>query len=188
MKLLIILILLGSKFYPQDFSGLDSIPKFRGFDWGESLKNIESNELSDYKQTFIGFGVKTLSYSGKIAELDADIDYVFENNVLTEGMYIIKVEISLFDEIIEKIKNYHFEKLDIPHYWSSSHPNSKIDWSKVEENGICRGPEIYWEYCDGFIGIIAENFKDDITITILYVKGKSINDYGKYVKYPYPEN
>lgn len=185
MKSLIILLLLVSNLYPQGYNDLDSIPKFRGFDWGETLENIKSKELADYKQTFIGFGVNTLSYSGKIAELDADIDYVFENDVLSEGIYIIKVELSFFDEAFEKIKNYYFQKLNIPHYWASSHPNSKINWNDTVENETCRGPEIYWEYCNGFIGIVAEKFKEEITITVIYVHQKTIQSYGKYVTFPY---
>ena len=169
----------------QDASTLDSIPSFRGYNWGTNIEKVRSTELADYMQTYIGFGSYVISYKTRLIGFEARMDYVFEDSILTEASY--ELEGINFETVFQDIKKYYYNILGLPNYWASSHPDLSINWNE-EENGICRGPEIYWEYCDGFIGIVAEQYKESISITILYVKGKSINNYGKYVKYPYPNN
>ena len=183
-NVILFVIICESHLFSQNFSQADSIPKFRGFDWAESIDNVKSREFTNYMQTYIGFGVYILSYHGEIVDYEARIDFVFEGEVLVEGQYILEVD--SYTETYEKIKNYYFNKLGTPNYWASSHPNAKIDWTG-DESGMCRGPEIYWEYCNGFIGIIAEKYMEEITITILYAYQKTIEEYGKFVTYPYDE-
>ena len=163
----------------------DSIPSFRGFEWGTSIEEVKSKELANYMQTFMGFGVHIMSFSTAVADFDAVLDYVFEDSILVEASYCFEIE--SFPESFKKLKDYFINKLGSPFYWANSHPDYDIDWAEESDNGICRGPEIYWEYLNGFIGMIAEKYKEDITLTILYVHQKTINEYGKYVIYPYSE-
>ena len=183
--LLLIILLLDSSSFAQNESQTDSIPKFRGFEWGVSMDEVRSIELSRYMQTFIGFGVNIITYSGEISDYKAEIDYVFEDSILVEASYCIKVEI--FPDDFKKIMEYYISKFGTPFYWANSHPNSVINWRVKSENDLCRGPELYWEYCNGFMGLIAEKYKDEITISILYVYQKTIHEYGKYVIFPYSE-
>jgi len=176
-NVLFAILLFGIYSYAQNENQIDSIPKFRGFKWGESMKEVKSKELAKYLQTFIGFGVNIISYSGKIADYNSIIDYVFEDSILVEASHSIKIE--YFPKAFKKLKEYYINKFGTPFYWANSHPNSVIDWTSETKGDLCRGPELYWEFCNGFIGIIAEKFKEDITITILYVHQKTIREYGK---------
>jgi len=185
IKVVVIFCVFQWNFYSQDFSQLDSIPKFRGIEWEETLEFVKAKEIAKYMQRSKGFGVEILSFHGVISKYKARIDYVFKDNKLIEGIYEIEVE--SFEETYEEIKNTYFRKLDIPNYWASSHPDSDFDWNGEEDN-LCRGPEIYWEYCDGFIAIIAEKYKSEITISILFAHEKTIQDYGKYVTFPFKMN
>ena len=99
-----------------------------------------------------------------------------------EGLF--EIEVDSFEIVYEKIKEFYIRKLDYPIYWAGSHPNTEVNW-EGDSKGLCRGPEIYWEYFDGFIAIIAEKYLDEITISILYAYDKTIVDYGKYVTFPY---
>jgi len=183
ISIICIFMQIGSIAFSQTFSRLDSIPKFRGMEWGETIKDIKSKELAKYGQTFIGYGESIISYFGEIASHETIIDYVFNDNILTEASYNLDVED--FTPTFESIKNHYINKLGEPNYWASLHPKFVGNWKGDEENGLCRGPEIYWEYCNGFIGIIAEKYKEDITLTVLYVHNKTILDYGKLVTFPY---
>ena len=177
----ITIILVSTITLAQGSDAKDVLPNFRGTEWGTSYANVEAKELAEYHQDFIGFGMTILSYKGKLLNYEAGIDYVFESDTLTEAMYILEVE--SFPEIYQKIKEHYFSKYDEPHYWANAHPHAVFNWGE-EENGVCKGPEIYWEFCDGFIGIISEKDNDEISITVLYAYNKTILDYGKYVKFP----
>lgn len=185
LKLIFLFLFLHSYSFPQNESQVDSIPSFRGIEWGASIEEVKSKELANYMQTFMGFGVHIMSYSAEIADFDAVLDYVFEDSILVEASYCFEIE--FFPESFKKLKDYYINKLGTPFYWANSHPNSTIDWSNESEQDLCRGPELYWEYCNGFIGLIAEKYKDEITITALYSYQKTIREYGKYVIYPYSE-
>jgi hypothetical protein len=176
-----LLVLLDS--FSQSSGKLTYISKFRGYEWGESINSIRSKEILKYMQTTKGFGEEILSYQGQTAGLDARVDYIFRDGKLVEGLY--EIEVDSFEIEFEIIKDYYFEKLDYPNYWASSHPNTEINWVGDEVNTLCRGPEMYWEYYDGFIAIVTEKYKNEITISIIYVYDKTILDYGKYVTYPY---
>lgn len=182
-KIILLCLLINSISFSQTFSKLDSIPSFRGMEWGETIDDVKSKEIANYRQTFIGFGETVISYFGKITSFEATIDYAFKDDVLTEASYNIDIE--NFNETFEKVKDYYINKLGEPNYWASLHPRFIGNWKGDEENGLCRGPELYWEYCNGFIGIITEKYKDDITLTVLYVHDKTILDYGKLVTFPY---
>lgn len=179
----IMLLMLGINLYSQISTELDSIPRFRGINWGSSIETVKALELASYQQSYIGFGVYILTYHGQILDQHTKIDYVFEDNILVEAFYTIDVE--SFPENFQSVKELYFNKLGIPNYWASSHPDTSIDWALKGDEQFCRGPEIYWEFCNGFIGLISEKFKDDISISILYCHGKTIAEYGKFVIYPY---
>jgi hypothetical protein len=186
MKRMILVISMVALFNSEDKSQnsnkYEYLPEFRGSKWGLTVSNIREIEKEPYLQTTIGFGQKIVSFEGEIAGFRARIDYVFKENKLVEGMYQVKAD--SFKNVFESLKEFYIDKLDYPVYWSVSHPNTEIQW-KGDENGLCRGPEIYWEYLDGFIAIISEKYKGEFTISILYVHEKTIADYGKYVLFPY---
>ena len=179
---IILILTLCEALYSQNSGKLEYMPKFRECEWGEKFVDVRANEVETYLQTTYGFGQKILSYTTKIAGYKARVDYVFKDERLVEGIYEIKVD--SFEVAFDEIRQFYIEKLDYPVYWSGSHPLTKTNW-KGNENGLCRGPEIYWEYFDGFIAIVAEKYKQEITISILYVYDKTIVDYGKYVVFPY---
>ena len=181
-SLLILIHFFSAILYAQDSDKLEVVPKFRGMEWGESINSVKSKEILQYMQTTRGFGEEIISYKGETAGIDARIDYIFRDNKLVEGLYEIAVD--SFEVDFEIVKNYYFKQLDYPNYWASSHPNTEINWIG-NENGLCRGPEMYWEYFNGFIAVIAEKFRDEITISRIFVHDKTILDYGKYVTYPY---
>ena len=170
------------EYFSQNLGKLEYLPEFRGYKWGERFLDVKAKEVAPYLQTTFGFGQQILSYKGRIAGHKARIDYVFKDKQLVEGIYEIKVD--SFETSFEKIKQYYIDKLDHPIYWAGAHPLTKINWVG-NKNGLCRGPEIYWEYFDGFVAIICEKYKEEITISILYVYDKTIADYGKYVTFPY---
>lgn len=179
----ILFFVIGSNLYSQVQTLVDSIPNFRGIEWGQSIEGVRSLELAKYDQSYIGFGVYILTYHGNHLNYDSKIDYVFEEDVLKEAFYTI--ETKLFTETFESIKEHYINRFGRPNYWSSSHPDATINWVFESEEDYCRGPEIYWEFCNGFLGIISEKYKASITITILFVHNKTIEDYGKFVVYPY---
>jgi len=183
---IIFIALLGSILsFGQNISELDSIPKFRNFHWGETLKNVESEESAHYAQSFIGFGEYILSYYGNILDFRTMIDYTFKDSILIEGSYTIQTTNSNFSESFNKIKGLYISNLGKPSYWASAYPDSSFHFENTSEAKQCRGPELYWEYCNGFIGIISEKYRDDISITILYAHNKTIAEYGKYLPFPH---
>lgn len=182
-KILLLCAIITSSVIPQKSSEFQLLPLFRGYDWGETIENVKAKELSKYLQTMIGFGEEIISYNGSVAGLDARVDYVFRNGILVEGLYQITVK--SFEQEYQTIKEHYIKKLDYPIYWANAHPNTKINWDDENPDLVCRGPEIYWEYYDGFVAIITEKYKEEITISILYAHEKTIRDYGKYVIYPY---
>ena len=182
LSFLILIHLFSVDQYAQDSDKLELVPKFRGFEWGESINDVKSKEMLQYMQTTRGFGEEIISYKGSTAGLNARIDYIFRDGKLVEGLY--EIEVDSFEVDFEIVKDYYFKLLDYPNYWASSHPNTEINWIG-DEHGLCRGPEMYWEYFNGFIAVIAEKFREEITISIIYVYDKTILDYGKYVTFPY---
>lgn len=182
IKIIVILFLVGN-LYSQEPTQLDSIPKFRSIDWGESVESVRNLELSEYDQAYIGFGVYILTFHDKHLGYESKIDYVFEEDELVEAFYTIEAE--TFEETYNIIKENYINKFGRPNYWSSAHPDASIKRVFESEEEYCRGPEIYWEFCNGFLGIISERYKQSITITILFVHNKTIDEYGKFVVYPY---
>ena len=149
---------------------------------GESIKNVESLELAHYAQTYFGFGECILSYYGNILDFSTMIDYTFKDSILIEGSYTIHTK--NFPSTFSKIKKFYTNQLGEPSYWATAFPDSSFQFKDTSETKQCRGPELYWEYCNGFIGIISEKYEDDITITILYAHNKTIAEYGKYLPFP----
>ena len=76
-----------SAFIPSD--SIKILPEFRNVKWNSSLKDVREKETAHYLQTFYGFGIEALSYKGKIAGLDARIDYDFKDKKLSERSYRI---------------------------------------------------------------------------------------------------
>jgi hypothetical protein len=182
MKLAFTLILISLFFssnFAQNKSNKERVLKgFRGIEWGASKSKVKSNVKDYYLQEFYGFGVEALCYKGTIAGIDARIDYNFENNKLVDGLYSIKPE-SLFRENFRSLKNYLINEYGKPDFKVGTGTDSSSVWIKENNYGKFRGPEFYWSFKNGFVGLHASKFKDDITITVLYVQGKTIKEFNK---------
>lgn len=150
---------------------------FRGNDWESSVEKVKTTEKERYLQSFHGFGIDALSFSGNIAGLKARIDYAFKNRKLFEGTYIINSK----DEIrvdFKKLENFLVDEYGNPNFRAGESIDSDSIWEKVTPYGKFKGPELFWKFNNGFIGLIASKFEDDITITVLYSNDKSIREYG----------
>jgi hypothetical protein len=150
---------------------------FRGSDWGSSINKVKEAEKEDYLQSFHGFGIDALSYSGGIAGLNARIDYSFKDNKLFEGTYTINPE----DDIkfgFNKLERYLIGEYGKPNFRAGKSINSDSIWINVNDYGKFSGPELFWKFDNGFVGLIASKFENDITITVLYSNDKSIEEYG----------
>ncbi len=66
-----------------------------------------------------------------------------------------------------------------PNFRSGLSIDSDSIWIKINDYGKFKGPELFWKFNNGFIGLIASKFEDDITISILYSNDKSIEEYGR---------
>ncbi|MFC2103196.1 hypothetical protein ACFLSS_02085 [Bacteroidota bacterium] len=153
-----------------------SMPEFRNIKWGSLLIEVEEQETERYLQTFSGFGVEALSYKGNIAGLDARIDYTFKSDKFLEGSYTINSSDSFrndFQTLLIFLENLYGR----PGYSSGKHYKSDSVWTKRNDLELFRGPSYYWAFSNGFISLIAEKFKLEITITILYGYDQTIEEY-----------
>jgi len=151
---------------------------FRGYNWGISLDYVKSTETESYLQSFHGFGIDALSYKGEIAGLTARIDYSFKDRKLFEGTYTINPVNEIRDDF-NKLKFFLTDEYGKPNFRAGQSINSDSIWIKINDYGKYKGPELFWKFSNGFIGLIAVKFEDDITITVLYSKGNSIEEYGQ---------
>lgn len=178
----IILSVIISFYFGADIpahSALDSIhalPEFRNIKWDSSLEDVREQETAYYLQTFSGFGVEALSYKGEVAGLDARIDYTFRNDKFNEGSYAVITKDNFSEDfltLLNFIKNNHGE----PEYRLGPHYTSSSVWIKINDYGMFLGPSYYWVFRDGFICLVSQKFKQEITLSILYVYGLTIEEY-----------
>ena len=153
-----------------------TLPEFRNVKWGSSLNDVEEKETAHYLQTFSGFGIEALSYKGNIAGLDARIDYTFKNKKFTEGSYTV-IPKDTFREDFLTLLSFLENRYDRPGYSSGPLYTSDSVWIKINDLGLCIGPSFYWVFNNGFISLISQKFKEDITLTILFVSDLTIDEY-----------
>jgi len=164
--------ILSQTVIPGDLKG------FRGYNWGNSLDYVKSTETENYLQSFHGFGIDALSYKGKIAGLTARIDYSFKDGKLFEGTYTINPDDEIGNDF-NKLKEYLSDEFGKPNFRAGPSINSDSFWIKINDYGKYKGPELFWKFSNGFIGLIAAKFEDDISITVLYSTSNSIEEYGQ---------
>jgi hypothetical protein len=158
---------------------LDSIltlPEFRDVKWGSSLSDVEEKETARYLQTFSGFGIEALSYEGNIAGLDARIDYTFKNKKFTEGSYTV-ISKDTFREDFLTLLSFLQIRYGRPGYSSGPLYTSDSVWIKINDFGMYIGPSFYWVFQNGFIGLISQKFKEEITLTILFASDLTVDEY-----------
>ena len=161
------------------FTFVDSIlvlPEFRNVKWGSSLREVEEKETADYLQKFSGFGIETLSYEGNIAGLDARIDYTFKNKKLIEGSYTV-ISKDTFSEDFLTLLSFLENHYGRPEYSSGPLYTSDSVWIKINDFGMFTGPSFYWVFNNGFIGLISQKFKEEITLTILFASDLTVDEY-----------
>jgi len=153
-----------------------ALPEFRNVKWGSSLNDVEEKETAHYLQTFSGFGIEAISYGGNIAGLDARIDYTFKNKKLTEGSYTVILK-DTFREDFLTLLSFLENRYSRPRYSSGPSYTSDSLWIKINDFGMSIGPSFYWVFKNGFIGLISEKFKEEITLTILFASDLTVNEY-----------
>ncbi len=156
----------------------NDLPGFRGVAWGSKIDKVKATETESYMQFFHGFGIDALSYKGYIAGLTARIDYSFKDGKLFEGTYSITPD-EEFKIDFNKLKSFLINKYGKPDLRAGLSIESDSLWIQVTDYGKFRGPELYWKFKNGFIGLIASKFEEDVTLTVLYSSEKSIENYGK---------
>lgn len=145
--------------------------------WGVSSVEVESSETLPALQSFSGFGVYTLSFGGEFAKIKCRVDYSFKEDKLTEGMYVID-DVENITETFEELQKHLTEFYGKPDHWANHFITDNDIWIQETPYGKYRGPELYWEFNNGFIGLIASRFKDEISIKVLYAGNVSIEKYG----------
>ncbi|OGU36130.1 MAG: hypothetical protein A2068_12180 [Ignavibacteria bacterium GWB2_35_6b] len=155
----------------------NKIPQFRNFEWETSPEIIRKNEEAKFLQSFEGFGVFALSFRGNFIGLNARIDFTFKDKKLVEGSYQIQSDLSYEEDFI-KIENHLSKLYGKPKYWAIRKFDSDRHWVKETDLGTFRGPELFWEFGNGFIAIHSSRFIDEITIKVLYVYNQKISEYG----------
>lgn len=153
-----------------------TLPEFRRIKWNTSLNEVKEKETAYYLQTFHGFGIEALSYKGKIAGLDARIDYDFKNKKFTEGSYRV-ISDDNFKEDYSTLFNFLVNLYGKPDRRSGFLYTSDSVWIKTNDYGIYAGPSLYWEFKDGFIGLISQKYKEEITLIVLYAYNVTIEEY-----------
>lgn len=153
------------------------LPQFRNFEWTASPDIVRKNETAKFLQSFEGFGVYALSYRSEFIGMSARADFTFKENKLSEGLYQIQSDLTYKEDFI-KIKNHLTKLYGKPKYWAIKQIESEQVWVKETDLGTFRGPELFWEFEDGFIAIHSSRFIDEITIKVLYVYNQKISKYG----------
>jgi hypothetical protein len=155
-----------------------SLPEFRNIEWESSAEHVRGQEKAKYLQSFSGFGTEAISFREKIEGLDTRIDYVFKENKLIEGSYTVISENNFRNDfkILKDFLENHFSK---PDYGSGPLYTSDSVWIRISNAGLYTGPSLYWVFNNGFIGLISEKFREEISISILYAYDRTIDDYNE---------
>jgi len=152
------------------------LTEFRGIKWGSTIEDVRSSETSQYLQKFKGFGIEAISFSSEIAGLDVRIDYTFRFRKLVEGSYTVKSDKNYREDFMLLLK-FVTDRYGNPNYRSGPIYSTGDFWLKENNYGMFKGPSLYWKFENGFIALLSEKLDDNITISILYVNGKTIKEY-----------
>jgi hypothetical protein len=157
----------------------ESLPEFRNIEWESSVEDVREQEKAKYLQSFSGFGTKAISFRENIEGLNARIDYVFKENKLIEGLYII-ISDDNFKKDFKTLKNFLENQFGIPDYRSETLYTSDSVWIRISKAGLYTGPSFYWVFNNGFISLISEKFREEISISILYAYTRTIDTYNAH--------
>lgn len=161
----------------------DSLAGFRGFDWNSSLESVRSNEKSGYMQTSITLNKKVLSFSGEVENIKTRIDFVFEDDKLIEGSYSFD-DLEDIKKVFYSIRNFIVKDYGHPDFGAVGRIDTDKIWVKVNNYGLFRGPELYWQFLNGFIAMLSSKYEDNITLTVLFVHNKTIKQYSEEILMP----
>jgi hypothetical protein len=172
------LLLIHLVLFPQIiFCQLDNeLTGFRNSPFGSSPAEVKSTETAPSLQSFSGWGIYALSYTGRFAGMNSRIDYTFVEDKLIEGSYILEPGddyVDVFCLCRDKIS----EEFGNPHSWAISEISNDYIWHKKNDFGLYDGPQLFWIFAKGFIALHSSKFKDKITITVLFSGRKGIGDY-----------
>ncbi len=151
---------------------------FRNAPWGSTIKDVKAGETENYLQSFEGFGIYVLSYQSRIAGLETRIDYTFKAGKLVEGSYSIEPA-GYFKSDFNKLKNFLIADYGMPDFKAGPLIETDSVWIKITEYGSFKGPELYWQFDNGFVALVASKFEDEITLIVLFSNNKSIEEYNK---------
>ncbi|MFC2133588.1 hypothetical protein ACFLR4_04790 [Bacteroidota bacterium] len=170
-------ILCRAEISAQQNSIINQLTDFRGFNWGSSIENVRRNEDAFFTQSFEGFGKYVLSFNGEYFERRASINYTFVMDSLKQGSYVFEMDL---DEFVEEFKDIQLRLKQLygsPRFRSGPLITSDSLWIPVTLYNTFRGPQLYWKFDNGFIGIISERDEDEVSITVLFVGNRSIEEY-----------
>lgn len=156
-----------------------SLPEFRNIEWESSAEHVREQEKAKYLQSFSGFGTKAISFREKIERLDARIDYVFKENKLIEGSFTV-ISDDNFRNDFKALKDFLENQFGTPDYRSGLLYTSDSVWIRISKAGLYTGPSLYWVFNNGFISIISEKFREEISISVLYAYDRTIDAYNAH--------
>jgi hypothetical protein len=154
----------------------EKLTQFRGSPFGSSPSEVKSMETAPSLQSFSGWGIYALSYTGRFAGMQARIDYTFADDKLIEGSYILEPGDDYVDAFClcrDKIS----EESGNPNSWAIAVISHDNIWHKKNDFGLYEGPQLFWIFEKGFIALHSSKFNDKITITVLFSGREGIGDY-----------
>ena len=161
----------------QQDSSIRKLTGFRDFNWGSSIEYVRNNEDAFFSQSFEGFGRYVLTFNDNYFDRRISVNYTFVNDSLKHGSYFFETGL---DEFVKEYEDIRFRLKQLygsPRF--SAGPDISADslWIPITIYNTFRGPQLYWNFDDGFIGLISERDEDDAAITIIFVGNKSIEEY-----------
>ncbi len=159
--------------YPQKDYELSG---FRNILFGSSPAEVKSREPAPSLQSFSGWGIYALSFEGRFAGTKARIDYIFKDDKMIEGSYILEPGDDYLD-IFQSCRKDISEEYGNPDSWAVADIRQDSIWKKINDFGLYEGPQLFWLFDKGFIALHSSKFKHKITITVLYSSREEVGDY-----------
>ncbi|OGU60743.1 MAG: hypothetical protein A2V66_08860 [Ignavibacteria bacterium RBG_13_36_8] len=150
---------------------------FRNFMWGSNIELVRTNEIVRYSQSFSGFGKFVLTFHGTFLDRQVDIDFTFVNDSLTQGAYVFESEEDNYKLDFNEIKRYLTSEYGRPGSRAGNDIDSDSVWIKISIYEMYSGPQYFWHFKNGFVVLHSAKDEDEITITVLFIGNKSIDEY-----------
>ena len=77
------------------------------------------------------------------------------------------------------LKNFLENQFGLPDYRAGLLYTSDSVWIRISKAGLYTGPSFYWVFNNGFISLISEKFREEISISVLYAYDRTIDAYNE---------